>query len=122
LYDPGARIFDTWATWACEGAAARRVVVEDWFKSLRDENCRVAFADVKIIGNSDLASVSAVTTYTAVTAQGQEIRSMQNRLSWVLRSSAGALRIVHEHTSVPVRVEDATAILKRDAPPATPSG
>lgn len=38
---------------------------------------------------------------------------MQNRISWVLKTSGHVLRIVHEHTSAPVGFEDAKAILKR---------
>jgi ketosteroid isomerase-like protein len=115
LYDPNVRVFDTWGVWSYEGAAAWRVAVEGWFVSLRDEKCRVAFSDVKIIGDSGFAAVSAVTTYTGISAQGQDIRAMQNRLSWVLRTSGHVLRVVHEHTSVPVGFDDAKAILVRDA-------
>jgi ketosteroid isomerase-like protein len=115
LYDPDVRVFDTWGVWSYEGAAAWRVAIEGWFSSLRDEKCRVAFADVQIIGDSGFAAMSAVATYVGVTAQGQDIRSMQNRLSWVLETSGHVLRVVHEHTSVPIGFDDAKAILKRDA-------
>jgi ketosteroid isomerase-like protein len=115
LYDPDVRVFDTWGVWSYEGAAAWRVAVEGWFTSLGDEKCRVAFADVKIIGAPDFAAVSAVATYTGVAAQGQDVRAMQNRLSWVLKTSGHVLRVVHEHTSVPIGFDDTKAILKRDA-------
>jgi hypothetical protein len=58
--------------------------------------------------------MSAVVTYTGISAQGQDIHSMQNRISWMLKTSGDVLRVVHEHTSVPVGFEDAKAILKRD--------
>jgi ketosteroid isomerase-like protein len=114
LYDSDVRVFDTWGVWSYEGAAAWRVAVEGWFTSLRDEKCRVAFTDVKIIGDSNIAAMSAVTTYTGVSAQGQDIRAMQNRFSWVLKTSGHVLRVVHEHTSVPIGFEDMKAILVRD--------
>ena len=113
LYDSDVRIFDTWGTWSYEGAAAWRIAVEGWFSSLGEESVRVLFEDVQIMGELGFASMSAVVTYAAISAQGQELRSMQNRLSWVLRASGHVLRIVHEHTSVPVGFEDAKAILKR---------
>ena len=114
LYDPEARVFDTWGTWSYEGAAAWRVAVEGWFSSLGNESVRVMFEDVKIMGEKSFASMSAIVTYAAISAQGQELRAMQNRISWVLKSSGHVLRVVHEHTSAPVGFEDAKAMLKRE--------
>ena len=114
LYDPEVRVFDTWGVWSYEGAAAWRVAIEGWFSSLRDDKCRVTFEDVRVIEATGFAAMSAVATYTGMTGQGAEIRSMQNRMSWVLKTSGHVLRVVHEHTSVPVGFEDAKAILHRD--------
>lgn len=117
LYDPDARVFDTWGTWSYEGAAAWRIAIEGWFSSLGSESVRVTFEDVKIIGEHGFAAMSAVVTYAAISAQGQEIRTMQNRFSWVLKNRGHVMRVVHEHTSVPVGFEDAKAVLKREARP-----
>lgn len=114
LYDPEVRVFDTWGTWSYEGAAAWRVAIEGWFSSLGSESVRVTFEDVKIMGEQGLASMSAIVTYAGISAQGQELRKMQNRISWVLKTSGHVLRVVHEHTSAPVGFEDAKAILKRE--------
>ena len=115
LYDPEARIFDTWGTWSYDGAAAWRVAVEGWFSSLGNDSVRVTFEDVKIMGEKGFASMSAIVTYAGISSQGEELRAMQNRISWVLKSSGHILRIVHEHTSAPVGFEDAKAILKRES-------
>lgn len=117
LYDPEVRVFDTWGTWSYEGAAAWRLAIEGWFSSLRGETVKVTFDDVKIIGEPGFAAMSAVVTYAGISAQGQEIRAMQNRLSWVLKTRGHVMRIVHEHTSAPVGFEDAKAILKREVRP-----
>jgi ketosteroid isomerase-like protein len=114
LYDPEVRVFDTWGTWSYEGATAWRVALEGWFTSLGSETVRVAFDDVKILSGQGFASMSAIVTYAAVSAQGQELRAMQNRISWVLKTSGHVLRVVHEHTSAPVGFEDTKAILKRE--------
>ncbi len=114
LYAPDARVFDAWGIWSYEGAAAWRVAVEGWFSSLGSETCKVMFDDVQIIGDPGIAAMSAIVTYAGISAQGQEIRAMQNRISWVLKLSGHVLRIVHEHTSAPVGFEDAKAILKRE--------
>lgn len=117
LYDPDVRVFDTWGVWSYEGAAAWRIAIEGWFSSLGDDKCRVTFDDVQITAASGFAAMSAVATYTGMTAQGKDARTMQNRISWVLRTSGHVLRVVHEHTSVPVGFEDAKAILQRDGKP-----
>ena len=114
LYDPDVRVFDTWGIWSYEGAAAWRVAVEGWFSSLGSESVRVTFEDVKIMSEPSFASMSAFATYAAFSAQGQELRAMHNRISWVLRSRGHVLRVVHEHTSAPIGFEDAKAILKRE--------
>ena len=59
------------------------------------------------------AIVSAVATYAGISPQGEPLRDMQNRLSWALKTTGHVLRIVHEHTSVPVGFEDSKAIFKR---------
>ena len=115
LYAPDVRVFDMWGTWSYDGAAAWRVAVEGWFSSLASETCKVTFTDVQVVGDSGLASVSAIVTYAGVSAEGQALRSMQNRISWVLRVSGHVLRIAHEHTSAPVGFDDTKAILKREA-------
>jgi ketosteroid isomerase-like protein len=114
LYDPEVRVFDTWGTWSYDGAAAWRVAIERWFFSLGAESVRVTFEDVKIAGDRDFASMSAIVTYAAFSAQGQELRAMQNRITWVLKASGHVLRVIHEHTSAPVAFEDSKAILKRE--------
>ena len=113
LYDPDVRVFDTWGVWSYEGAAAWQIAIEGWFTSLQNEKCRVAFEDVKIIDAAGFAAMSAIATYTGVSAQGEDVRTMQNRMSWVLKTSGHVLRVVHEHTSVPVGFEDNKAILIR---------
>jgi ketosteroid isomerase-like protein len=50
--------------------------------------------------------VHAVATFRGFSAAGEELRSVDNRLTWVLRSRPdGSWRIVHEHTSVPIALE-----------------
>jgi ketosteroid isomerase-like protein len=113
LYDPKVRVFDAWGVWSYEGAAAWQLAVEAWFISLGTERVKVRFDDVQRLGSADFATVSAIATYASVSATGEPLRAMQNRLSWALKSSGHVLRIVHEHTSVPVGFEDMKAILQR---------
>ena len=113
LYDPKVRVFDTWGVWSYEGSAAWQMAVEAWLASLGTERVKVRFDDLQVSGSADLALASAFVTYEGVGADGQHLRSMQNRLSWVLRTSGHVLRIVHEHTSAPLGFDDSKAILVR---------
>jgi ketosteroid isomerase-like protein len=114
LYEPGVRVFDTWGVWSYEGAEAWQVAVEGWFSSLAAGRCRVRFEDVQAASHSgQLASLSAVVSYAALSSTGETERSMHNRISWLLRTSGHALRIFHEHTSAPIGFEDEKAMLRR---------
>jgi uncharacterized protein (TIGR02246 family) len=113
LYHPDVKVFDTWGTWAYDGAAAWRRAVEGWFGSLGTERVEVSFDEVSVTTGEALASLHAVATYAGVSADGKQLRAMQNRLTWVLQSVDGAWKVVHEHTSVPVSLDHAKAILQR---------
>jgi uncharacterized protein (TIGR02246 family) len=114
LYRDDVRVFDFWDTWSREGLPAWRANVEQWLGSLGDETVRVAFDDVRIEAGEGLASASFVTTYAAVAATGEVLRSMQNRGTWNLsRDADGAWRIFHEHTSGPIRSADLQGLLQR---------
>jgi len=114
LYDPRVRVFDAWGVWSYEGSAAWRRAVEGWFGSLGNEKVKVTFDDVQTSAGRESSMVTAVVTYAGVSAEGRELRAMQNRLTWVLRTTDD-LRIVHEHTSAPIGFTDSKAILQRQA-------
>ncbi|MEP6939802.1 MAG: nuclear transport factor 2 family protein [Rudaea sp.] len=113
LYADDVRIFDAWAEWSHDGAAAWRPAVEGWFASLGSGRVRVRFDEVHILGGGELLHASAIVTYAAISASGEAIRAMQNRLTWLLRAGPPA-RIVHEHTSAPIGLGDMKAMLHRE--------
>jgi len=102
LYHPTARVFDTWGVWSYEGEQARRKVVAEWFGSLGEERVAVTFDRVQTTIISDLAALTARVVYAAISPSGAELRSMQNRLTWVLKPDGDSWQIIHEHTSVPL--------------------
>ena len=114
LYDPGVRVFDAWGVWSYEGAAAWQVAVEGWFTSLGTEKVKVTFDDVQTSEGRDFLVISAIATYAAVSAQGEPLRAMQNRVTWALKTIGHVPRIVHEHTSAPLGFEDSKGILQRE--------
>src|SRR5215218_5527896 len=113
LYDPGVRVFDAWGVWSYEGAAAWQVAVEGWFTSLGTEKVRVTFDDVQTSEGRDFLVISAIATYAAISARGEPLRAMQNRLTWALKTIGHVPRIVHEHTSAPLGFDDSKGILQR---------
>ncbi len=117
LYDPAARIFDAWGVWSYESLPAWQVAVEGWFASHPTERFTVKFEDVHSVSSPAFASVSAIVTYAVISAQGEPVHSMQNRLTWVLKTSSHVPRIIHEHTSAPMGFEDQKAILQRQRKP-----
>ncbi len=116
LYDPSARVFDAWGLWSYEDLSAWQLAVEGWFASHPNDRFVVTFDDVQAWSNGGFTSLSAIVTYAVVTAKGEPLSSMQNRLSWVLKTSGHVPRIVHEHTSAPIGFEDHKAILQRTGP------
>lgn len=103
LYADDVRNFDLWEVWAYDGKDALRAMVTEWFGSLPDDEVvAVNFDEVRTQVGDDVAAVSAFTTFAAVSPDGTELRSMNNRLTWLLRKDAdGDWKIVHEHTSAP---------------------
>ena len=112
LYAPDVRVFDLWGQWSYEGRAAQRKLAADWFGSLGTESVAVSFDELRITVSGDLAIANAFTTYRGISAEGKELRSMQNRLTWGLKQQGGEWKIIHEHTSAPIDSQ-AKAILKR---------
>ena len=113
LYDADVRVFDTWGVWSYDGAEPWRRAVEAWFTSLGAERVKVTFEDVRRTPGRDVAIVSAIVTYAGISAQGEPLRAMQNRITWGLKTIGHVPRIVHEHTSAPVGFDDMKAILQR---------
>ena len=113
LYDDEVRVFDLWGRWSYEGRADWRVAVAEWFRSLGAEGVEVSFSQVAVTRDATFASVSAIVTYANVPTGDAPRRSMDNRLTWVVRRRDDAWRVVHEHTSAPVDPASLVASLKR---------
>lgn len=112
LYDQDVRVFDLWGEWSYKGIGTWRGMVTDWFGSLGDERVIVDTDGVQTIVAHDISIVHAFIIYKGVSAEGKELRSMQNRMTWVLKQKDNAWKIIHEHTSAPVNPETAKVILQ----------
>ncbi|HZZ94908.1 MAG TPA: SgcJ/EcaC family oxidoreductase [Usitatibacter sp.] len=113
MYDPKVRVFDAWGHWACEGLDGWRRMVRAWFDSLGDERITVASEGVQVAVDGDLATLHGAIIYTAIASNGAKLRSMRNRLTWVLRRGDGMWKLVHEHTSVPLDFETKAMLADR---------
>ena len=102
LYAPGIHVFDMWGSWSISGLSAWAGETEGWFTSLGSERVVVGIDDVASFRSERLAFGHATLTYTAVSAESQALRSLQNRLSIALVRSESGWQIVHQHTSAPV--------------------
>lgn len=89
LYSRDVFIFDAWDVRSYEGADAWRRTTSDWFSSLGNERVVVEFEDERAGGSATLAYASAIVRYTAVSAAGESLRSLQNRITVVLELRDG---------------------------------
>ncbi|MBO9662255.1 nuclear transport factor 2 family protein [Dokdonella sp.] len=113
LYDEEVVLFDLWGSWSLRGIETWRTAVTDWFGSLGDQLLVVTADDVESRVDGDLAVGHAILTYAAFSADGRALRSLDNRITMVLKRCGDAWRIVHEHTSAPVDHATSKAVLKR---------
>ena len=114
LYAQDVVVFDTWDQWLHTGRQAWSGVVKAWFTGLGEDRVTVKFSPIASAIEGDGAFFCATVRYAALDAAGKELRSMENRLSWVLKRGQNGWRIVHEHTSAPVEPKTLQAKLQRD--------
>ena len=113
IFDEKVRVFDMWEQWSYEGLDAWRQMAKSWFESLGTDRDVVSFDDVQIEASDELATLTAIAKFTAISEQGEELRSLQNRLTWVARKKDGIWKIVHQHSSGPIDFKTMNVILTR---------
>jgi uncharacterized protein (TIGR02246 family) len=117
LYANELRVFDIWGRWSYDDAEAWRAMAAEWFGSLGSEQVAVEFEDVRTIEGGDVAVAHAFVTYRGLSADGTELRAMNNRLTLVLHETAdGGWKIVHEHSSAPADFETGKVQFQRRSP------
>jgi len=113
LYDDQVSVFDMWGEWTYQGAEAWRGMVTGWFGSLGSERVQVEMQDVQTVLTDQLALIHATVTYSGLSAEGVQLRSMQNRLTLVCQPKNGGWKIIHEHSSAPADLTTSKVILQR---------
>lgn len=102
LYAPDMQVFDSWDRWSYDSRVDWSGMIADWFEGIRDVRVRVTAKDVTSWPDASIAGGSATLEFAALDADGQPLRSTENRLTLVLRRDGDRWRAVHQHTSVPV--------------------
>ena len=113
IFDEEVYVFDTWQQWSYVGLPAWMEMARAWFNSLGTDHDSVTFDDINIENTGDVVLITAIMKFTAVTEEGEELRFLQNRLTWVARKKEGTWKIIHQHTSSPVDFETMQVILTR---------
>jgi len=114
LYDEKILVFDMWQEWAYDGLSAWRTMVEGWFSSLGSDRDRVTFREQRVEVSGDMGYVTAFVRFAAVSETGEELRFLDNRLTWVIRRTGASWKIVHQHTSGPIDFSTMKVVLKKE--------
>lgn len=102
LYSDDVHIFDMWGAWSLRGIKSWRNMAREWFSSLGTERVIVDVKDAQSTLSGELAIGHAILTYTAVSAEGKELRSLSNRITMALKRTGESWEVLHEHTSAPI--------------------
>ncbi len=113
IFDEKVRIFDMWQRWSYDGLSDWREMVENWFDSLGENKDIVEFSDIQIQSIGEIAVATAFVKFTAVSEKGEELRYLENRLTWVLQEKKNGWKIIHQHTSGPIDFQTMKVILQR---------
>lgn len=111
IYDADVHIFDMWGQWSMRGIEAWRAMAQGWFSSLGTEQVVVDANNIESVLSNVMAVGHAIFTYTAVSAAGEKLRSLDNRITVVLKRTGDTWKVIHEHTSAPIDHETLKANL-----------
>ena len=115
LYHPHVTVYDMWQHWQYDGLNAWRGMIEGWFASLGDENVDVTFDDIRSTVTPELVLVHAFATYAGLSATGERLRAMNNRITLTLIPGESSWLILHEHSSAPADFKTGKVNLHRPA-------
>jgi uncharacterized protein (TIGR02246 family) len=108
-YSTDVHIYDCWGSWECKGKDAWRENVLNWFNGLKEDGdmLKVDVDEVVIEESTNLAFVHCSVTFAAYKEESEEkLRQMTNRFTFGLKRVNDAWLIIHEHSSLPINMED----------------
>jgi len=113
IFDEKVRIFDMWQNWSYNGISTWREMAKSWFSNLGENKDVITFDDIQIQSAGEMAVASAFVRFTAISEKGEELRYLENRLTWIAQKKDNQWKIIHQHTSGPIDFETMKVILKR---------
>lgn len=113
IFDEKVRVFDMWQQWTYEGLDAWMGMVKGWFSSLGTNRDVITYEDIQIQSTGEMAVATAFVRFTAVSGSGEELRYLENRLTWVAVKKGGTWKVIHQHTSSPIDFDTMKVVLKR---------
>jgi ketosteroid isomerase-like protein len=114
IFDENIRVFDMWQEWRYDGMAAWREVAKGWFDALGTDKDVVTFSDIEITEKGELALITTIAKFTATSEQGEALRYLENRLTWIAVKKGIAWKIIHQHTSSPIDSNTMQVVLQRE--------
>ncbi|HSC68324.1 MAG TPA: nuclear transport factor 2 family protein [Cellvibrio sp.] len=102
LYDADIHIFDMWGKWSMRGRDAWREMATGWFTSLGTEKVLVEAKHIESVVTAEMAIGHAILSFTAISATGEKLRSLDNRITVALKRAGDSWKVIHEHTSAPI--------------------
>ena len=113
IFDEDVRVFDMWQQWSLSGLVAWRAMAKDWFAGLGTDRDVITFDDIQLETTDEMGTATAFVRFTAVSEKGEELRYLENRLTWVARKKGDTWKIIHQHTSGPIDFNTMKVILQR---------
>lgn len=104
LYVPNVRIYDTMLPWEYRTTDEWSTFVENWFSEVRN-NPQAEARNVEVVETDGMALLT-MSMYYAHTGNDGQVMGLTNRLTWVAVPNGDDWEIVHEHTSVPLKMDD----------------
>lgn len=113
IFDEKIVVFDMWQQWSFEGLPAWREMAKSWFSSLGENRDIVTFDNIQIQSAGEMSWASAIARFTALSKDGEELRYLENRVTWVAQKKDLLWKIIHQHTSAPIDFQTMKVILNR---------
>lgn len=105
LYADEVVVFDPFDSWTISGLANWRASTAVWFAALGEQPIAVTHSQVRAQRHGDLLAGHAWLAYSSPAHAGRIPRTVGNRCTLVARQQGDDWLIVHEHNSLPIRMD-----------------
>lgn len=114
IYDNNILVYDTWEEWIKKDVIEIKNMATEWFESLGNEKVKVEFTEVSVLESENQIVWIGEFKFYGLDQDDKILRSISNRWTWVIKNNNGTLKVVHEHSSLPINMETFIGILKTE--------